>query len=408
MSDVKISSGHEGNVREQVTAYFQRIKNGEMGALPAVGALVVVGAMFSILSPFFLTKLNFANLFVQAAELTMLAVALVFVILLGEIDLSAGVTAGVAMAAFFLLMQGGTNWIVALIVAFVVGGAIGALIGFFVARIGVPSFVVTLGLFLGFQGLQLVMLGEGGIFRIDVPEIKAIMNDNLPTWGGWAFLALMLVLSAAVSLWDRARRARHDLSNRPIELLYAKLAVFAILGGVTVYLLNENRSQGVISISGVPIVIPIAVLILFIGTLVLDRTQFGRHLYAVGGNAEAARRAGIKVANIRITAFIICSMLAVVSGLFHVSRLGAVEATAGRQIVLNGVAAAVVGGVSLFGGRGRLVHAAIGAFVIVMIENGLGLLEFPAGVNLVVTGSVLILAATIDALSRKRGNGVRS
>ena len=408
MSDVKISSGHEGNVREQVTAYFQRIKNGEMGALPAVGALVVVGAMFSILSPFFLTKLNFANLFVQAAELTMLAVALVFVILLGEIDLSAGVTAGVAMAAFFLLMQGGTNWIVALIVAFVVGGAIGALIGFFVARIGVPSFVVTLGLFLGFQGLQLVMLGEGGIFRIDVPEIKAIMNDNLPTWGGWAFLALMLVLSAAVSLWDRARRARHDLSNRPIELLYAKLAVFAILGGVTVYLLNENRSQGVISISGVPIVIPIAVLILFIGPLVLDRTQFGRHLYAVGGNAEAARRAGIKVANIRITAFIICSMLAVVSGLFHVSRLGAVEATAGRQIVLNGVAAAVVGGVSLFGGRGRLVHAAIGAFVIVMIENGLGLLEFPAGVNLVVTGSVLILAATIDALSRKRGNGVRA
>ena len=408
MSDVKISSGHEGNVRDQITAYVQRLKNGEMGALPAVGALIAVGVLFSALSPFFLTKLNFANLFVQAAELTMLAVALVFVILLGEIDLSAGVTAGVAMAGFFLLLQGGTNWIVALVVAFVIGGAIGALIGFFVARIGVPSFVVTLGLFLGFQGLQLVMLGEGGIFRVDVPEIKSIMNNNLPDWAGWAFLVLMLVLSAAVSLWDRRRRARHDLANRPIELLIAKLAAFAILGGVTVFLLNQNRSNGILAISGVPIVIPITVLILFIGTLVLDRTQFGRHLYAVGGNAEAARRAGIKVANIRITAFIICSMLAVVSGLFHVSRLGAVEATAGRQIVLNGVAAAVVGGVSLFGGRGRLVHAAIGAFVIVMIENGLGLLEFPAGVNLVVTGSVLILAATIDALSRKRGTGVRA
>jgi D-xylose transport system permease protein len=300
------------------------------------------------------------------------------------------------------------NWVLALVLAFVIGGAIGALIGFFVARIGVPSFVVTLGLFLGFQGLQLVMLGEGGIFRVDVPEVKSIMNENLPGWAGWAFLALMLVLSAAVSLWDRRRRARHDLANRPIELLIAKLAAFAVLGGVTVFLLNQNRSNGLLAIAGVPIVIPITVLILFIGTLVLDRTQFGRHLYAVGGNAEAARRAGIKVANIRITAFIICSMLAVVSGLFHVSRLGAVEATAGRQIVLNGVAAAVVGGVSLFGGRGRLVHAAIGAFVIVMIENGLGLLEFPAGVNLVVTGSVLILAATIDALSRKRGNGVRS
>ncbi len=408
MSDVKISSGHEGNVRDQVTAYLQRLKNGEMGALPAVGALIAVGVLFSILSPFFLNKLNFANLFVQAAELTMLAVALVFVILLGEIDLSAGVTAGVAMAGFFLLLHGGMNWVLALVLAFVIGGGIGALIGFFVARIGVPSFVVTLGLFLGFQGLQLVMLGEGGIFRVDVPEVKSIMNENLPAWAGWAFLALMLALSAGVSLWDRARRARHDLANRPIELLIAKLAAFGILGGVTVFLLNQNRSNGILAIAGVPIVIPITVLILFVGTLVLDRTQFGRHLYAVGGNAEAARRAGIKVANIRITAFVICSMLAVVSGLFHVSRLGAVEATAGRQIVLNGVAAAVVGGVSLFGGRGRLVHAAIGAFVIVMIENGLGLLEFPAGVNLVVTGSVLILAATIDALSRKRGNGVRA
>lgn len=408
MSELKIASGHEGNIRDQVTAYFQRIKNGEMGALPAIGALIAVGILFSILSPYFLGLLNFANLFVQAAELTMLAVALVFVILLGEIDLSAGVTAGVAMAAFYLLLHAGINWIAALVVAFVIGGAIGALIGFFVARIGVPSFVVTLGLFLGFQGLQLVMLGEGGIFRVDVPEVASIMNNNLPAWGGWVFLAIMLLLSAAVSLWDRRRRARHDLANRPIELLIAKLVGFAILGGVTVLLLNQDRSKGLVAISGVPIVIPITVVILFIGTLVLDRSQFGRHLYAVGGNAEAARRAGIKVANIRITAFIICSMLAVVSGLFHVSRIGNVEAGAGRQIVLNGVAAAVVGGVSLFGGRGRLVHAAIGAFVIVMIENGLGLLEFPAGVNLVVTGSVLILAATIDALSRKRSSGTRS
>lgn len=408
MSELKIASGHEGNIRDQVTAYFQRIKNGEMGALPAIGALIAVGILFSILSPYFLGLLNFANLFVQAAELTMLAVALVFVILLGEIDLSAGVTAGVAMAGFYLLLHAGINWIAALVVAFVIGGAIGALIGFFVARIGVPSFVVTLGLFLGFQGLQLVMLGEGGIFRVDVPEVASIMNNNLPAWGGWVFLAIMLLLSAAVSLWDRRRRARHDLANRPIELLIAKLVGFAILGGVTVLLLNQDRSKGLVAISGVPIVIPITVVILFIGTLVLDRSQFGRHLYAVGGNAEAARRAGIKVANIRITAFIICSMLAVVSGLFHVSRIGNVEAGAGRQIVLNGVAAAVVGGVSLFGGRGRLVHAAIGAFVIVMIENGLGLLEFPAGVNLVVTGSVLILAATIDALSRKRSSGTRS
>jgi D-xylose transport system permease protein len=158
-------------------------------------------------------------------------------------------------------------------------------------------------------------------------------------------------------------------------------------------------------IAGVPIVIPIVVGLIFLGTFVLDRTRFGRHLYAVGGNPEAARRAGIKVGMIRISAFVICSMLAVISGLFHVSRIGVVEAAAGRSIVLSGVAAAVVGGVSLFGGRGRLVHAAIGAMVISMIDNGLGLLGLSAGISFVVTGSVLALAATIDALSRKRSGG---
>jgi D-xylose transport system permease protein len=152
-------------------------------------------------------------------------------------------------------------------------------------------------------------------------------------------------------------------------------------------------------------VIPFVIGLIFVGTFVLDRTRFGRHLYAVGGNPEAARRAGIKVGAIRIAAFMIASTLAVVSGLFHVSRIGVVEAAAGRSIVLSGVAAAVVGGVSLFGGRGRLIHAAIGALVISIIDNGLGLLGLSAGISFLVTGSVLALAATIDALSRKRSGG---
>jgi D-xylose transport system permease protein len=188
-------------------------------------------------------------------------------------------------------------------------------------------------------------------------------------------------------------------------LLIAKTGVLAIIGGVIVYILNLNRSQGINPIAGVPIVIPIVVAIIFIGTFVLDRTTFGRHLYAVGGNPEAARRAGIKVNRIRITAFIITSTLAVIAGLFHVSRIGVVEAAAGRTIVLSGVAAAVVGGVSLFGGRGRLVHAAIGAMVISIIDNGLGLLGLSAGISFVVTGTVLALAATVDAVSRKRSGG---
>lgn len=406
MSNVKIATGHEGTAKDQINAYFQRVKAGDMGALPAVGALIVLVGIFTAAAPeYFLLPLNVANLFVQAAELTMLAAAMVFVILLAEIDLSAGVTGGVAMAVMFLLLQMGLDWPIALVLALVVGAAIGFLIGFFVAKVGVPSFVVTLGLFLGFQGLQLVMLGDGGLFKVDVAPINAIMNENLPTWLGWVVLVAGLVLGIVITMFDRARRSKNGLPNRPISLVAAKYGAMALIGGVIVALMNLNRSANVFKpIEGVPIVIPITLAILLIGGLVLDRTRFGRHLYAVGGNPEAARRAGIKVAKIRIIAFVVCSALAVISGLFHVSRLGAVEATAGRTIVLSGVAAAVVGGVSLFGGKGRLMHAAIGALVITIIANGLGLLGWDAGMNFLVTGGVLILAATVDALSRKRSS----
>ncbi|MEY4532379.1 MAG: hypothetical protein RI926_148 [Actinomycetota bacterium] len=409
LTPTEIGSGHEGSIRDQITAYGQRLKNGEMGALPAVIALLALVVLFASLSPYFLTTLNFANLFVQAAQLTVLAAALVFVLLLAEIDLSAGVTAGVGMALFVVLNQMmGINWIIAIIAALALGSLVGWVIGIFVAKIGVPSFVVTLGLFLGFQGLMLVMLGDGGLFRLDVPELKAIMNSNMPVAGGWIMLAVMVGVSLALGFYDRARRAKSGVANRPIALMLSRVALIAVLGGIAVGAMSVNRSVSVVPIEGVPIVIPIVIGILFIGTFVLDRTTFGRHLYAVGGNPEAARRAGIKVAKIRITAFIICSTLAVVSGVLAASRIGAIESTAGRSIVLSGVAAAVVGGVSLFGGRGRLIHAAIGALVIAIIDNGLGLIGLPAGVNFLVTGAVLIAAATIDALSRKRsGGGVR-
>jgi len=381
---VTIGSGHEGNVRQQVDAYVSRVKGGEMGALPSVLSLFVLTILFSVLNPYFFTQGNFANLLTQTATLMMLAMALVFVILIAEIDLSAGVTSGVAMALF-----------------------IGAMIGFFVAKVGVPSFVVTLGLFLGFQGLQLALLGDGGLYRIEVPEIKAIMNDNLPAWMGWGFLAAALVIMTALNFYDRSVRSRNGLANRPISLMYTKLAIVAVAGAALVAMLNLNRSTSMKEISGVPIVVPIAITVLFLGTLLLDRTLFGRHLYAVGGNPEAARRAGIKVVKVRIIAFMLCSFLAVISGIFNASRIGAVEATAGKAIVLSGVAAAVVGGVSLFGGRGRLIHAAVGALVIAIIDNGLGLLGLPAGINFLVTGGVLILAATVDAVSRKRSSTTR-
>ena len=402
MAAQEIPSGHEGGVVDQVKAYFARVKNGEMGALPATGALLVLTALFAYLSPYFLTKLNFANLFVQAAQLTTLAIALVFVLVIAEIDLSAGVAAGVAMDVFYLTTTFGVPWPIGLVSALLVGVVLGFAIGFFVAKIGVPSFVITLAFFLGLQGVALILLGDGGLFRVEVPEVRAIMNDNLPVWGGWWLLAIVVLVSAGMGLYDRYRRTASGLVNRPLSLLLIKLAFITAVGGGVVYVLNLNRSASVKEISGVPIVIPIVLLIIFLGTFLLDRTKFGRHLYAVGGNPEAARRAGIKVVRIRITAFVITSSLAVIAGLFHVSRIGVVEAAAGRTIVLSGVAAAVVGGVSLFGGRGRLIHAALGAMVISMIDNGLGLLGLPAGISFVVTGTVLALAATVDAVSRKR------
>jgi D-xylose transport system permease protein len=399
-----ISTGYEGTVRNQFDSYLQRVRGGEMGMLPALAGLIIITIVFFIATPFFLTKTNIANLMTQTAALMMLAMALTFVIILAEIDLSAGVTGGLGMAVFILLTNvSNWPWIPALIAAFGVGMAIGGFIGFFVAKVGIPSFVITLGLFLGLQGLNLVLLGNAGAYRIETPAIRAIMNKSMPVWAGWVMLAVIVGVSLLTGLYDRSRRVAADMPVRPMSMLWARVAAWAVGGGLVVLFLSQNRSTNSrIVIEGVPVVVPIALVILWIGTMALDRTKFGLHLYAVGGNPEGTRRAGINVARLRIAAFVLCSTLAVVSGLFSASQTGTVESSAGRDIVLSGVAAAVVGGVSLFGGRGRLSQAAIGALLISMITNGLGLLGLSAGVTLLVTGGVLVLAATVDALSRRR------
>lgn len=399
-----LASGNEGTIKDQVNNYIAKLRGGEMGSLPAILGVIVLAVVFQFASPFFISRINFANLLQQSAELIMLSAALVFVILIGEIDLSAGVTGGVSLAVFIDLVQNlNWPWIPALVVGFIVGMAIGFIIGFMVAKVGVPSFVVSLAFFLGFQGLQLVLLGNGAVARLQTNALLALLNNSLVPWAGWVVLAICLIYSFALSTWDRSRRSRSALDNKPYGLVIIKLATMAVLGALSVYFLNGNRSEGSIPIEGVPLVVPFVLVILAIGTFVLDRTRFGRHLYAVGGNPEAARRAGISVVRIRITSFMICGFGAVISGVFYASRVGDIDSTMGHTVVLSGVAAAVVGGVSLFGGRGRLAHAAIGALVITMIANGLGLLQMPAGINFLVQGGVLLLAATIDALARRRG-----
>ena len=403
-----IGSGYEGNVKEQISGYLLKIKSGDMGSLPAMLGLVILAILFTAMSPVFLTALNFANLFNQAATLIVLAMGLVFVLVLAEIDLSAGVTAGVSAAILVISLHNNVNWILSILIAIVAGVVIGYFIGVIVARVGIPSFVVTLACFLAFQGLQLLIIGNGGLYRIENSQVLAIQNSNLSLMQGWIFYAVGILLFIYSGFAARRRRSRNNQPNRPMVFLYSKIAFAAVAGAGVVAALNLERSSNKdFPIHGVPIVIPVVIVLFVLGTFVLDRTKFGRHVYAVGGNPEAARRAGIKVTGVKIAVFTICSTTAAISGIISASRVGSVDASMGRTIVLNGVAAAVVGGVSLFGGKGRLSQAVIGGFVIAIIDNGLGLMGYNSGINLLITGAVLLLAASADAISRKRGSVVK-
>lgn len=404
-SEISVHASQVPSFKEEAAAYLGRIRNGQMDSLPAIIGFILLVILFSFLSPVFLTSLNFANLLQQAAPLIVLSMGLVFVLLIAEIDLSAGVTSGLVSAVFVVAMTNhGISWWLAVIISLASGVGIGLGIGLLVSKVGIPSFVVTLAAFLAFQGLQLMVIGEGGLYRIQSPRILEIENGNLPVAVGWALAFATIVLIFGGGLMARRRRMLNGHTNRSISVLFVRTGVIAIGLIASVYFLNLERSSNPLyPIRGVPIVVLIVVGILVVGTYTLSRTQFGVHVYAVGGNPEGARRAGIRVGRLRTLIFMIGSGLAAISGLLSASRIGAVDASAGRTIVLNGVAAAVVGGVSLFGGRGRLSDAIVGGLVIAVIENGLGLLNLPSGLNLAVTGAVLLVAATADALSRKHG-----
>lgn len=396
-------------IGESWKAYRTKLRSGEMGSLPAVIGLIVLVVLFSLANPIFFTSLNFANFFTQAAVVMILAMGLIFVLLLGEIDLSAGVTSGVAGALLAVSMsKWGFAWPIAVGVALLAGVVIGLFIGTLVAKVGIPSFVVTLALFLAFQGLILVIIGEGGNVRITDSVILAIENDNLPIWLGWVFYALVIGGYFIFAYTGRMRRLARGFSATSISMILIKTGLMAVIGFAMVWALSVERSTNpeVNPLSGVPIIVPIIAVLTLIFGFVLDRTTFGRHVYAVGGNVEAARRAGISVSRVRITVFTICSGTAAFAGIVFASRAASVDPNAGKFIVLNAIAAAVIGGTSLFGGRGRIHDALIGGAVVAVIDNGMGLLGYSAGVKLMITGAVLMIAAGADALSRKRSQGV--
>jgi D-xylose transport system permease protein len=395
----------EANLKTAATDYWARVKSGDIGSLPAVLGLVVLCIVFGVMSDVFLTPGNFANLLTQAASVIVIAMGLIFVLLLGEIDLSAGFASGVTGAVLVLLVTNhGWPWYAAFAVSVAVGAFLGYTIGFLVARIGIPSFVVTLAGFLAFQGLLLLLAGEGGTIRIDDPTVLAIQNNNMKPILSWGFFIVCSVLYILSGLNRINSRRKLGLKTELKNLWALKTAGLLLLSGFAVWALCMERSNNpkMISLKGIPDVVPLILGILVIGTFVLGRTAYGRHLYAVGGNAEAARRAGINVKAIRTSVFIICSALSAVAGLLFASRQNSISpTTGGSSTLLYAVGAAVIGGTSLFGGKGKLRDAILGGLVVAVIDNGMGLLGYAAGIKYIVTGLVLLISAGVDALSRK-------
>ncbi len=422
-TDVDVAAaGDRNGIGQAVGDYVNRVRGGDVGSLPAVLGLIVLFLLFTILKPeTFFSFFNFANLLNQSAAIIVLAMGLVFVLLLGEIDLSAGFTAGTSAAVLAVALSSwGLAWPIALIIGLLTGTLIGLFIGTLVARLGIPSFVVTLAMFLALQGVMLLIIGEGGTIRLRSDVLLAIMNQNMPLWAGWVMWAVVVVGYAVISWRAISGRRKAGLKATATSVWIAKAGALAVMMGVLVFVLNQQRQivrpgkescplDGDAPIGCIPVIqgVPWAVLVvivLVVGlTFVLGRTSFGRHVYAVGGNAEASRRAGINVKSIRIYCFMIGSTLAAVAGVLLASRDNSVSpTTGGAQTLLFAVGAAVIGGTSLFGGKGKVMDAVIGGLVIAVIANGLPLITQQSGIQFVVTGLVLLVAASVDAISRKR------
>jgi D-xylose transport system permease protein len=444
------------NVRDAVRGYLDRLRSGEPGALPSVLGLLVLGVIFYLVSDRFLSANNIGNLPGQGAYIAIIALGLVFVLLLGEIDLAAGTTGGICAGAAAQALAshglrhgipgaGALYWIVivamvaaaglgfylraitgpvivligvvitltgldsrpvfAIIFAVALGTAVGIFSGWLVASVGIPSFIVTLALFLAWQGLLLFLLNSQPIGTNGYPLWYGLAHDNMSPFWSWVFTIAVVGGYLAYTIFKSLRAQAKGLAADTMQLVLVRGLLIAVVAIVITALANQNRNTNPFKvINGLPWALTIPVTLMIACTIALTKTTWGRHLFATGGNAEAARRAGIDVVHIKVTAFTICSAFGALGGVFLASNTGGAQLDLGSgNILLFAVAAAVIGGTSLFGGRGRPRDAIIGALVIVIIPNGIGLRpSLPASYQNLITGAVLLVAAAVDALSRRR------
>ena len=387
----------EDTIGQYVRRWWVDVKSGELGSLPIVVGLLIICIVFQTQNDRFLTAGNFVNLLLQTAPYAVIAMGVTFALLLGEIDLSIGFVSGVGGVLTAILLTPDGNELPTFLVFVIVLGAglaIGTFHGLIITKVGVPSFVVTLAGLLAWNGVVLLLIGSRGTVILQNDFVIGIANDFLSPGAAWILAAVCIGLYIGVQLNAVRMRRRAGLEIDPTAVIVLRVVALAIAIAIVVAVANEDR--------GLPYAALVVAGLFIVLSYMLNRTKFGRHIYAVGGNAEAARRAGINVDNVRIACFAIVSVMAVLGGILLASRLRSVDTnTGGGQALLYPIAAAVIGGTSLFGGRGTMKAALLGAVVMLGIDNGLGLLGLSSGTKFVLTGGVLLLAVTVDSISRR-------